>query len=210
MASGLKIAACTASLNLETFFSISSAEKLSDTSQPVNSVSAPRLAPPEMKRRRVRSGIDFAASLTNNFLSTPGMMSERMRPMVNPPKTFSAANNHRSQALRHQQRQRDMHHDERDDQGHADEVNVARGIVAAEQSGEPLQLHRLPDRQARQHDQYADHDHARVKQLLHVIVFRQIIVRELAGQRRPGIRDDALRRNRQQLLAEAAGCETQR
>ena len=56
---GLKIKACTASLNFETFFSISSAEKLSETSQPVRSVSAPRLAPPAMKRRRAGSGISF-------------------------------------------------------------------------------------------------------------------------------------------------------
>src|SRR5260370_30997786 len=59
---GLKIAACTASLNFETFFNISSAEKLSETSQPVSSVSAPKLAPPAMKRRRARSGIRLVAS----------------------------------------------------------------------------------------------------------------------------------------------------
>src|SRR3954469_677500 len=179
MASGLKMAACTASLNLETCFSISSAEKLSVTSQPVNSVSAPRLAPPEMKRRRVRSGIDFAASLISNFLSTPGIISERVRPIA---MLLSAANDHGAQAFWHQQRQRDMHRDEADDQGHADEMHVTRGVVAAEQGGEPLQLNRLPDRQARQHDQHADHDDAGIKQLLHVIVFRQILVREFSRQ----------------------------
>ncbi len=82
IASGLNIHACTPSLNFEIFFSISSAEKLSDTSQPVSSVSAPRLAPPEMKRRRVRSGIAFTASLTSNFLSTPGISRLRMRPIM--------------------------------------------------------------------------------------------------------------------------------
>src|SRR6184192_2841566 len=68
---GLKIKACTPSLNFEICFSISSAEKLSDTSQPVNSVSAPRLAPPAMKRRRARSGISLVASLTE-FLVDAG------------------------------------------------------------------------------------------------------------------------------------------
>src|SRR5882672_7970428 len=111
---GLKIHACTPSLNFETCFSISSAEKPSDTSQPVSSVSAPRLAPPETKRRRVNSGIVLTASLINNFLSTPGIRSLRMRPMMILP-IFSAADDHRAQALRHQQCERDMNHQEGDD-----------------------------------------------------------------------------------------------
>ena len=82
IALGLKINACTPSLNFETCFSISSAEKLSVTSQPVSSVSAPRLAPPEMKRRRVRSGMVLTASLTSSVLSTPGIRRLRMRPMT--------------------------------------------------------------------------------------------------------------------------------
>ena len=61
-----------------------SAEKLSDTSQPVSNVSAPRLAPPAMKRRRDRSGISRVASLIKSFLSTPGIRSLRMRPMIFP------------------------------------------------------------------------------------------------------------------------------
>src|SRR6476659_5340756 len=103
-----------------------------------------------------------------------------------------------------------MHHDEGNDQGHTDEMHVTRGVVTAEQRGEPLQLHRLPDRQARQHDKHADHDHAGVEQFLHVIVLAQIVVRELASQRSPGIRDYAVRRDRQQLLAEAAGGKPKR
>ena len=82
IALGLKINACTPSLNFETRFSISSAEKLSVTSQPVSSVSAPRLAPPEMKRRRVRSGMVLTASRTSSVLSTPGIRRLRMRPMT--------------------------------------------------------------------------------------------------------------------------------
>src|SRR5882757_6118802 len=82
-ASGLKIQACTASLNFEILFSRSSADDESITSQPVNSVSAPRLAPVVMNRRRDGSGIAFTASRTSSFLSTPGIRSLRRRPMTN-------------------------------------------------------------------------------------------------------------------------------
>src|SRR5438105_7703399 len=125
---GLKIAACTPSLNFEICFSISSAEKLSETSQPVKSVSAPKLAPPAIKRRRVRSGITFTASRTKSFLSTPGIRSERMRPMIGPPRNL-AADDHGAQALGHKHRQRDMNHQECHDCRHADEVDVARDII---------------------------------------------------------------------------------
>src|SRR5260370_24360705 len=103
---GLKIAACTASLNFETFFNISSAEKLSETSQPVSSVSAPKLAPPAMKRRRARSGIRLVASLTKSFLATPGMRSERKRPNMCSPRIL-AADDHGAHAFRHHSRQHD-------------------------------------------------------------------------------------------------------
>src|SRR2546428_137201 len=106
--------ACTPSLNFEICFSICSAEKPSVTSQPVNSVSAPRLAPPAMKRRRARSGISLVASLTRSFLSTPGIRSERSRPMtylLESPRNL-APDDHGAQAFRHQHCQGDMHHQE--------------------------------------------------------------------------------------------------
>src|ERR1700743_382928 len=104
--------ACTASLNFEIRASMSSAEKLSVTLQPVSSVNAPILAPPVMKRRRAMSGITFIASLTSNFLSTPGISSDRRRPMI----SLLASDDHGAQALRHQKRQQDMHHKKRADQ----------------------------------------------------------------------------------------------
>src|ERR1700733_14756799 len=113
---------------------MSSAEKLSVTLQPVKSVSAPRLAPPAMKRRRAGSGSSFAASRIKSFLSTPGMSSERSRPMTNSPQKL-AADDHGAQALRHQHRQRDVHDQERADQRHADKVDITRHVVAAEQCG---------------------------------------------------------------------------
>src|ERR1700682_619631 len=169
-ASGLKISACTPSLNFEIFFSISSAEKLSVASQPVSSVSAPKLAPPAMKRRRARSGIALTASRTNKCLSTPWIRSLRSRPMMCPPKIASAADDHGAQAFWHQHRERDMHDQKCDDRRHADKMDVTRHIIAAEQRGQVLQLHRLPDRQPRQHDHDADHDDAGIEQFLHGIV----------------------------------------
>src|ERR1700748_2888171 len=141
-ASGLNIHACTASLNLEICASSLSAELLSTTSQPVRMVSAPKLPPPVIKRRRVGSGITFIASLMSNFLSTPGIRSFRMRPMEI---LLSAPDDHRAQALRHQDRQPHMNYQEGDDQRNANEVNVARHVVAAEQRHQPAELHRLPD-----------------------------------------------------------------
>src|SRR5436190_12047186 len=99
--------ACTASLNFEIFASSASADDESTTSQPVSSVSAPRLAPPVMKRRRVRSGITFRESLMRRRLSTPGMRWERLAMMMSS-KIRSAADDHRAQALWHQHRERDM------------------------------------------------------------------------------------------------------
>src|SRR6202035_1182117 len=159
---------------------MSSAEKLSVTLQPVKSVSAPRLAPPAMKRRRAGSGSSLAASLTSSFWSTPGMSSERSRPMMSSPRIL-AADDHGAQALRHQHRQRDVHDQERADQRHADEVDIARDVVAAEQGRQVLQLHRLPDRKPGQYDHDADHDDTRVQQLLDVIIPGEVVMLELEG-----------------------------
>src|SRR4029077_6984823 len=119
---GLNINACTASLNFEIFVSIRSAEKLSETSQPVSSVHAPKLAPPATKRRRIRSGITFVASRTSNCLSTPGIRNLRSLPMMLSFE-FSAADDHGAQAFRHQNGERNVNHQERDNRRHANEVD---------------------------------------------------------------------------------------
>ncbi len=107
----------------------------------------------EARRRRAGTaaasdrGEASPASLISSCLSTPGM-GLRMRvigTLLTPP-------DHGAQALRHQQRHDDVDDDEADDRGHGKEMHVARGVVAAEQSGQFLQLDRLPDRQPRQHD----------------------------------------------------------
>src|SRR5689334_23357002 len=127
---GLKMKACTPSLNFETCFSICSAEKPSDTSHPVRSVSAPRLAPPAMKRRRARSGMILTASRTSSCLSTPGIRSERSRPMMLSSSNFSAADDHGAEAFGYKYRQRDVHDQERDDRRHAEEVDIAGYFIA--------------------------------------------------------------------------------
>src|SRR5437763_13438705 len=207
---GWKIKACTPSLNFETFLSICSAEKLTDTSHPVRSFSAPSLAPPAMKRRRARSGMVLTASRTKSCLSTPGIRSERSRPMMCPPPIFSAADDHGAEAFRHQHRQRDVHDQERDDRRHAEEMDVTGHFITAKQRRQPLQLHRFPNRKPRQHDQNADHDDAGIEKLLNVIVPGEVVMTELTGQRRLGVSNYAGRRNRQQLVAEPAGRKAER
>ena len=100
--------------------------------------------------------------------------------------------------------------EESDDRAHGEEMHVAGKIVAAEQRGQFLELHRLPDRQARQHDQDAAQDHAGVKHLLHGVVVREIVMRELEGERGLGVAEHLGRSDRQQLAAEAAGGEAER
>ena len=131
-------------------------------SQPVRKVSAPRLAAPRRKLRRIGSGNSLPASVIRSFGSTPGMIL-RMR-MAHFPV------DHGAQALGHQQRQQDVHHQEADDRRHGEEVHVARSIVAAEQRGQLLELHRLPDRKARTARSRCPHNDAGIKQLLHGVV----------------------------------------
>ena len=123
---------------------------------------------------------------------------------------FLFSRDHGAQALRHQQRQRHMHDQESDDRRHGEEMHVAGKIVAAEQCGQFLELHRLPDRNARQHDHDAAQDHAGIKHFLHRVVVRQIVVREFECQSRLNVGNDLGRCDRQQLAAEAAGDEAER
>jgi hypothetical protein len=78
---GLKINACTPSLNFETCFSISSAEKLVRHVAAGQQRQRAEAGAARIKRRRVRSGMVFTASLMSSVLSTPGISRLRMRPM---------------------------------------------------------------------------------------------------------------------------------
>src|SRR5256885_1908336 len=114
-------------------------------SQPVRKVSAPRLAPPRRNSRRVGSGRSFAASLIRSFGSTPGI-GLRMRGM----RFLLTSGDHGAQTFWHHEGHDDVDHDEAHDRCHGKEMHVAGGVVAAEQRGELLQLHRPPDTEAPQ------------------------------------------------------------
>src|SRR5208282_5860083 len=146
---GLNSNAWTRSLKREMTRSAFSAVSPSMISQPLSIASAPRLAAPRRKNRRDGSGRSFAASLISSFGSTPGTGLRRRGTDFS---SASAADNHRAQALGHDNGERHVHDQERDDRRHGGEVHITRGIVAAEETGKGLKLHRLPDRHARKHD----------------------------------------------------------
>src|SRR5262245_44415075 len=136
----LNSAACTPSLNSETLRNMPSAVSPSIMSQPVKKASAPRLAAPRRKPRRLASGISLAASFIRSFGSTPGMIL-RWRIVA-----FLPSGDHCTEPFRDDQRERNMHNEKSDDRGHSEEMHVACSVVASEQSGQLLKLDRFPDR----------------------------------------------------------------
>ncbi len=94
----------------------------------------------------------------------------------------------------------EMHDEKADDRGHGGEMHVARDIVTAEQRGQFRKLHRLPDRQPRQDDDNGDDKDAGIKQLLHGVVVREVVMRELDGERRLDVGNHLAR------LRSAAAC----
>src|SRR5215475_10292922 len=134
------MAACTPSLKSETFRNTPSAASLSMMSQPVRKASAPRLAAPRRKPRRLASGISLAASFIRSFGSTQGMTLRWRIPDLLP------SNDHSAQTLWNDQRERDVHDEKSEDRGHSEEMHVARGVVPPEQGSQLLELHRFPDR----------------------------------------------------------------
>jgi len=84
-------------------------------------------------------------------------------------------------------------------------VRDARALEAAEQRGEPRELHRLPDRQTSDHLHDPRQDHHDVEQLLHRVVDGDVLVRDVQVQGLAHRLDDLAHADRQQALAEAAG-----
>src|SRR5215813_7913751 len=179
-----------------------SADGPSMMSQPERSASAPRLAPPRRNSRRVGSGRSLAASLIRSFGSTPGM-DLRRRGITD----LSTADDHGAQAPWYHECHDHMDNQKADDRRHGEEMHEARGIVAAEQRGQLLKLHRLPDRKPGSDDDDPGNDHTEVKELLHGVVNREIVMGEPAFERRVRIRDHLAGADRQELAAEAAGQE---
>src|SRR5262245_21399640 len=99
--------------------------------------------------------------------------------------------------------------DEKADNGrHGERVEITGGIVTAEHSAQFLQLYRLPDGEARQHDDDACYNDAEIKQLLHGVVDREIIVGELSGECGSGIRQDLAGVDRNEFAPEAPSRDT--
>ena len=62
-------------------------------------------------------------------------------------------------------------------------MNEPDGLKAAEQIRQFGKLHRLPQRQAGNHDQDSDRHYSEIEHLLHRVVMRQIIVAQTKPQR---------------------------
>src|SRR5437763_5319231 len=131
--------------------SASSAEDSSMMSQPVKKARAPRLAPPRRNSRRVGSGISLAASFIRSWASRPVL---RMRGMSD----LLPSDDHGAQTFGHQECHDHVNDRKPDDGGHGEEMHVPRCVIAAEESRELLQLHRLPDREARNNHHDAGQD----------------------------------------------------
>src|SRR5215470_5770028 len=147
-------------------------------SQPVRNVSAPRLAPPRRNSRRVGSGMSLVASLIRSLGSTPGI-TLRMRGMA----PSLSSDDHGTQRLRHDEGHDDVNEQETNNRRHGEEMDITGRIIAAEQRGELLQLHRLPDREPRQHDDHTSDDDAEIEELLHGVVDREVGMAEPTRER---------------------------
>src|SRR5690242_19424528 len=200
----LNRAACAPSLNFETLRSAFSAVSPSMMSHPVRNASAPRLAAPRRKPRRLASGISLAASVISSFGSTTGMVLCRRMVFV------LTAGDHGAQTFRHDQRERNVNDQERDDCRHRKKVDIARDIIPAEQRRQFLKLHGLPYRKPGQDDDYSREYDACIEQLLDRVVTRQVVMREAKGRRSFKIRHDVGWPNRPKLAPEPAAGETQR
>src|ERR1700722_15053618 len=130
---GLNSSAWTRSLNVEMTRSAFSDVSPSTISQPLSTASAPRLAAPRRKNRRDGSGKSLPASSIRGLGASPGK-TLRFRALDS--SVPSSADDHRAQALGHQERQAHMHDQKRDDRRHRGEVDITRGVVTAEEAGQ--------------------------------------------------------------------------
>src|SRR5581483_9661058 len=75
----------------------------------------------------------------------------------------------------------------------------------AHEAAEPMQLHRLPDDEARGDQDAQGDDEREVRSALRGVVDRQILVRELAAERIGDVAEYRARRDRQQPAAKMTG-----
>src|SRR3989442_8660269 len=106
-----------------------------------------------------------APSLRNARRSTGGVLVMTWKAPAIP------ACDHRRQRVRvHEEHERHVHRGERYEDPHRPEVPVARRLEAAEQRGEPAELHRLVDGEPGQHGKHAEQDDESVRELLQGVV----------------------------------------
>src|SRR4029077_20073786 len=115
------------------------------------------------------------ASFTNARLSTSyNLASRRLGVCLSVMARKSPAvppGQHRAQRGRiHDEDQDDVGDREADEEPDDPEMPIACGLEPAEQGGEPSELSRLVDREAREHGEGAEHDHAGIGELLQGIV----------------------------------------
>ncbi len=79
------------------------------------------------------------------------------------------------------------------------------GLETAEQGGKLGELHRLPQRETRNHDENADQNDAEIKNLLHGVVVREIVMAEPKPQRLADRRQYLAHGNGKQLAPETTG-----
>ena len=93
------------------------------------------------------------------------------------------------------------------DSGHAQEMHQPGGLEAAEQNREFRELHRLPQRQTRDHDEDPDQHDTDIKNFLNRVVVRQIIMAQTKSQRVADGRENLAHRYGEQLLSKTSGCD---
>ena len=76
-----------------------------------------------------------------------------------------------------------MDGDERNQARHRQKMHQTRALKSAEQRAQPSELHGLPDREPRDHEQDKVEHRKQISGALHLVVLPGIVVRETATQR---------------------------
>src|SRR5882762_1119883 len=127
---GSKSQSCTPSFQRDMALSTRCTPSGSVMLQPARSDSAPS-DKPRFKNNRRSSFATSAERWMTNFLS-----------MLDP------SGEHRRESTRYQRDHDHVHHHDERNRGHGEEMQQASALVVAHQRGEPVELDRLPDRQA--------------------------------------------------------------
>jgi hypothetical protein len=112
-----------------------------------------------------------------------------------------AARDHGRQRLRNDDDKGNVHDQEQDDRGHAEEMDHARRVEAPQQPGQLLELCGLPDRQAGENHDHARGQHPEIERLLHRVINSEPM-RQPELQRRQSVAQHGFGSDREQDAAE--------